>query len=211
MSQEQPRRLDHEPIKYGEVFNVSGELASKPITPRDAATIQSVESQVLGQTRRGGPAAVMESAAAKNERAGLVSHNAVTNLARNEGVTISETNVGNNRVITETLGGQVVGQFVDGADEPKGTITDDATGSTVDEGVLDSMGAPKVRASEDYDFISNQGAASTLNARLSSDEDKNTESNVSTVQHENPDIISSVPGGMGASMATADHRVAKNK
>ena len=110
MSQEQPRRPEHEPIKYGEVFNVSGELASKPITPRDAATMQSVEGQILGQTRKGGPAAVMESAAARNERAGVVGHKGVTNIARNEGVTISvETNAEGNPVITETLGGQVIG------------------------------------------------------------------------------------------------------
>lgn len=112
MSQEQPRRGaedEQEPIKYGEVFvNVKGsELGSKPITPRDAAIMQSAEAQVQGATQKGGPAALMESAAAINERAGLVSHDAVTNLARNEGVTISATNEGRGRVITETLGGQV--------------------------------------------------------------------------------------------------------
>lgn len=30
-----------EPIKYGDVFLVSGELASKPIAPGDAAMMQS--------------------------------------------------------------------------------------------------------------------------------------------------------------------------
>ncbi|KAJ1378892.1 Late embryogenesis abundant protein [Sesbania bispinosa] len=196
MSQEQPRRGEHEePIKYGEVFNVSGELASKPITPRDAATMQSAESQVLGQTQRGGPAAMMESAAAINERAGLVSHHAVTNLARNQGVT-------------------VVGQFVQAGDAPKGTRARDPLESTVDEGdpYPASTQAPQVRAAQDYDFISNQGAG-TLNPRFSGNQENNTQSNVATDKgetNENHEVINSVPGGMGASMATID-RVKKNK
>lgn len=125
MSQEQRRRggedeqlngqeqEEQEPIRYGEVFNVSGELASKPIAPRDAATMQSAETQALGRTQKGGPAALMESAAAYNLRAGLVTHDASTNLARNEGVTISETKQGGDRVITETVGGQVQNQSLD--------------------------------------------------------------------------------------------------
>lgn len=112
MSQEQPKRgaeEEQKPIKYGEVFsNVKGELATKPITPRDAAIMQSAESQVLGGTHKGGPASLMETAAAANERAGIVPHNAVTNIARNEGVTVSATNQGHRgRLITETVGGQV--------------------------------------------------------------------------------------------------------
>ncbi|KAJ1441658.1 Late embryogenesis abundant protein [Sesbania bispinosa] len=218
MSQEQPRRGEHEePIKYGEVFNVSGELASKPITPRDAATMQSAESQVLGQTQRGGPAAMMESAAAINERAGLVSHHAVTNLARNQGVTVTaETNEtdNNKRLIRETLGGQVVGQFVQAGDAPKGTRARDPLESTVDEGdpYPASTQAPQVRAAQDYDFVSNQGAG-TLNPRFSGNQENNTQSNVATDKgetNENPEVINSVPGGMGASMATID-RVKKNK
>ncbi|KAH0978390.1 hypothetical protein GBA52_028109, partial [Prunus armeniaca] len=76
MSQEQPRRRPdqssgQEPLKYGDVFNVSGELASRPVAPGDAATAQAAENLVLGETQRGGPAAVMNSAATYNERAGL--------------------------------------------------------------------------------------------------------------------------------------------
>lgn len=104
MSQEQPRRGEREAIKYGDVFNVSGELASKPVMPRDAAMMQSAENQVLGQIQKGGPAAVMESAAAKNERAGHVNHQAATKFARNQGVYVSQTDDG----VTETLGGQVI-------------------------------------------------------------------------------------------------------
>ncbi|KAL3827968.1 hypothetical protein ACJIZ3_016770 [Penstemon smallii] len=57
MSQEQPHRP--EAVKYGDVFQVSGELASKPIAPQDAAIVQSAENVVIGQTPKGGPAAVV--------------------------------------------------------------------------------------------------------------------------------------------------------
>ncbi|KAL6208619.1 hypothetical protein ACLB2K_019568 [Fragaria x ananassa] len=95
MSQEQQHRPPQgdqlEPIKYGDVFNVSGELASKPIAPRDAATMQAAENIVLGETQKGGPAEVMQSAATYNERAGLVGQRGATVADREEGVTISES------------------------------------------------------------------------------------------------------------------------
>ncbi|XP_061359084.1 late embryogenesis abundant protein D-34-like [Gastrolobium bilobum] len=106
MSQEQP-------IKYGDVFNVSGELASKPIMPRDAALMQATENQALGQTQKGGPAAVMQSAATVNTTAGLVGRDDISEVARDQGVSISETKAGGNRIITESVGNQVVGQFVE--------------------------------------------------------------------------------------------------
>jgi len=108
MSQEQPRRPEQEPIKYGDVFNVSGDLSSQPIAPRDAATMQSAEYRTFGQTRKDGPASLMTSAAQKNEDAGFIKHNTATNIARNEGVNVSETYDGGKRVITETLGGQAI-------------------------------------------------------------------------------------------------------
>jgi hypothetical protein len=36
------------PIKYGDVFDVSGELAAQPVEPRDAALLQSTEDIVQG-------------------------------------------------------------------------------------------------------------------------------------------------------------------
>ncbi|XP_054785023.1 late embryogenesis abundant protein D-34-like [Prosopis cineraria] len=213
MSQEQPRRGaedDQEPIKYGDVFvNVKGsELASKPVAPRDAAIMQSAEAQVLGATQKGGPAALMESAAAINERVGLVSHYAVTNLARNQGVTISETNEGRGRVVTQTLGGQVVGKYMQPVDaEAKkrnnNSGTDDAVNESAGDAASAWMQAPGFKASIDDDFISEQGDA-TLNPRLVRKADDNN-----FVPSEN--VISGIPGGMGASMATADQRVKKNK
>ncbi|MBA0583465.1 hypothetical protein Gorai_014320, partial [Gossypium raimondii] len=117
MSQQQPRRpkpdhsRDQEPIKYSDVFSVTGELASKPIAPQDAAAMQSAETRVLGQTRKSGPAAVMESAAAANERAGLVRHDQA-NVTGDEGVTVTKTNAGSEAWITEAVEGQVVGQYI---------------------------------------------------------------------------------------------------
>ena len=109
MSQEQPRRpqSDQEPIKYGDVFPVAGSLADKPVAPQDAALMQSAETAVLGQTQKGGPAATMQSAATRNERAGLVGHTDITNAAGDEGVTVTETDVPGRRIITESVAGQV--------------------------------------------------------------------------------------------------------
>ncbi|XP_058758965.1 late embryogenesis abundant protein D-34-like [Vicia villosa] len=121
MSQEKPRRPQQEPIKYGDMFNVSGDLSSQPIAPRDAAAMQSAEDRTLGQTRKDGPASLMTSAAQKNEGAGLIGHETATNIARNEGVAVSETCDSGKRVITETLGGQVLEKSVEDTNGAKGT------------------------------------------------------------------------------------------
>lgn len=114
MSQEQQARRvprdeeqKQEPIKYGDVFQVSGELAEKPVAPQDAAMMQTAEASILGQTQKGGPAAVMQAAAAFNERAGLVTHTEVTEIAGQQGVTVTEADVPGSRIITEAVGGQV--------------------------------------------------------------------------------------------------------
>ncbi|XP_058758961.1 late embryogenesis abundant protein D-34-like isoform X1 [Vicia villosa] len=208
MSQEQPRRPEQEPIKYGDVFNVSGELSSQPIAPRDAATMQSAENKTLGQTRKDGAASLMTSAAHKNEDAGFIGHNTATYIARNEGVAVSETYDSGKRVITETLGGQVLGKFVEDANDFGPIVENEGDPNPL------SAQAPKVGVTMDRDFISNQGGG-VMNPRLSGNqnENKNAWSNDSMdkgVWNENPEVISSVPGGMGASMATAD-RFKKNK
>ncbi|GFP84039.1 late embryogenesis abundant protein d-34 [Phtheirospermum japonicum] len=118
MSQEQPRRpqeaerQQQEPIKYGDLFQVSGELADKPVAPADAAMMQAAETTVLGQTQKGGPAAVMQAAATRNEMADLVGHRDVTDIAAEEGVTVEETELPGSRIITETVAGQVVGKSI---------------------------------------------------------------------------------------------------
>ena len=109
MSQEQPRRPqahgEQEPINYRDVFLISGELVDKPVAPLDAAMMQSAEAVVMGQTQKGGPAATMQSAATRNERAGLVGYNDATVLAVEEGVTVTE--IDGRLIITESVGGQV--------------------------------------------------------------------------------------------------------
>ncbi|KAL7226612.1 hypothetical protein ACSBR1_021667 [Camellia fascicularis] len=103
--------MQEEAIKYGDLFDVSGELALKPIPPQDAATMQAAENMALGNTQKGGVAAVMQSAAAVNERGGAVGHYDYTDVAREQGVTVTETVIGPRHIITETVADQVVGQY----------------------------------------------------------------------------------------------------
>ncbi|KAJ4817304.1 hypothetical protein LUZ62_029870 [Rhynchospora pubera] len=118
MSQDQQRsdqqQHHHNPgegIKYGDVFRVTGDLAGKTVAPRDASLMQSAENIVLGQTRRTGPAATMQAAAAQNESAGLAAHYQDTDISQEKGVTITETIVPGGRIITEFVAGQAVGQY----------------------------------------------------------------------------------------------------
>ncbi|XP_072974218.1 LOW QUALITY PROTEIN: late embryogenesis abundant protein D-34-like [Typha angustifolia] len=121
MSQQQPRRPQQgqgqnqdEPIKYGDVFPVGGDLADdQTIAPQDAAMMQSAENIVMGQTRKGGPAAVMQSAATVNERVGAVRHDQASDIPREQGVTVTETRVPGGRVVTEFVAGQAVGQCME--------------------------------------------------------------------------------------------------
>ncbi|KAL2324406.1 hypothetical protein Fmac_023464 [Flemingia macrophylla] len=110
MSQDHPQAQDAA-IKYGDVFDVSGHLSKKPVAPEDAAMMQSAETRVLGQTQPGGAASVMQSAATRNERAGYVAHQDVTDVTSDRGVIVTETRVPGRRIITEAVGGQVVEQY----------------------------------------------------------------------------------------------------
>ncbi|VFQ86206.1 unnamed protein product [Cuscuta campestris] len=114
---EQPRRPDNvlqqEPIKYEDVFDVSsGHLASKPITPQDAAAMQAAENVTLGHCQKGGPAAVMQSAASHNARFAGVSPDDVTDVIRDPGISISQTNIDGRPLIVEAIGPDVVGTYV---------------------------------------------------------------------------------------------------
>ncbi|KAK9137367.1 hypothetical protein Sjap_007961 [Stephania japonica] len=110
MNQEQP-------IKYGDVFPVSGDLADKPIGPGDAAMMQSAELQVLGGAmQKGGAAAAMQSAASRNESAGFVSHHEVC-AGIQEGMTVTETEVPGRLIVSESVDGQLVEQYTMGEPE----------------------------------------------------------------------------------------------
>ena len=108
MSQEQSQRSEQEPIKYGDVFPIQGELAEKIVAPGDAALMQTAENTILWHIQKGGAAATMQSAAMRNERAGLVDHNDMSYDAGLGGVSITETDLPGKRVITESIGGQVI-------------------------------------------------------------------------------------------------------
>ncbi|XVF63098.1 hypothetical protein PTKIN_Ptkin09bG0061500 [Pterospermum kingtungense] len=167
MSQGQPRRPqeagqdeNQEPIKYGDLFNVRGELANKPIAPQDAAMMQTAETEVLGQTQKGGTAAAMQAAATRNEQAGLVGHNDITDIAGDQGVSVSETDVAGRRIITESVAGQVVGQYVQAAPLPTNqvgviqqssiTIGEalEATAQTAGDKPVDESDAAAIQAAE---------------------------------------------------------------
>jgi hypothetical protein len=81
------------PIKYGDMFDVSGELVAQPVAPRDAALLQSAEDivQGLGHTQKGGPAAVMQSAATLNARDGHVGRAELSGPIADAGVAVTET------------------------------------------------------------------------------------------------------------------------
>ncbi|KAI9089685.1 hypothetical protein K1719_028978 [Acacia pycnantha] len=173
MSQEQPRRPQgdssnfQDPIKYGDVFNVTGDLAQKPVAPQDAAMMQSAETRVIGRTQSGGVAATMQSASSINEQAGLVGHRDVSDITGDRGVTVMETQVAGRRIVTEAVGGQVVGQYVQptsnqpaqvgagaaaggGGDTAKLTIGEalEATAHTVGDKPVEQSDAAAIQAAE---------------------------------------------------------------
>ncbi|WJX19435.1 hypothetical protein P8452_09129 [Trifolium repens] len=84
MSHEQPRR--EEGIKYGDVFNVEGDIGSRTVAPMDAAMMQKAENAMLGKTQKGGAAPTLQAAATKNERDGIVGHNDMSKVAGDSGV-----------------------------------------------------------------------------------------------------------------------------
>jgi hypothetical protein len=92
-------------VRYGDVFPMSVGLAEQPVAPRDAATMQSAETMVFGQTLKGGPAA-----ATANERVGVVGHDQATDATAVQGVTVAETRVPGGSMATEFVA--VVGQYL---------------------------------------------------------------------------------------------------
>ncbi|URD96673.1 late embryogenesis abundant protein [Musa troglodytarum] len=110
MSQKQQRRPDHQPIRYGDVFPVAGELAGQTIAPGDAAMMHAAENKALGVTPKGGPASVMESAAMRNEQRGIIGHNQFSPTPANQGASVTQTEIPGctgQRLVTEFVAGQV--------------------------------------------------------------------------------------------------------
>ncbi|KAK8923665.1 hypothetical protein KSP39_PZI019670 [Platanthera zijinensis] len=114
MSQQQPRRPSaelEEPIKYGDVFPVQGDLAGEPVRPGDANIMQQAENIITGRTQKGGAASVMQSASGHNERAGLVGHDDITRDTADRGVSVTEIQTEGRRIVCEGVAGQTVSQF----------------------------------------------------------------------------------------------------
>ncbi|XVF06257.1 hypothetical protein REPUB_Repub06bG0032200 [Reevesia pubescens] len=97
MSQEQPEK-PQEPIKNGDVFPVQGEFAEKPVAvaPKDAAKMKAAENSMLGHTRN----------------AGFVGDEDINAEAC---FTIKGTELPGKRIITESVGNEVVGQYIQAA------------------------------------------------------------------------------------------------
>ncbi|MCE5167438.1 hypothetical protein HAX54_002179, partial [Datura stramonium] len=100
--------MSQEPIKYGDVFEVSSEKhASKPIMPKDVAIMQSAENKELGHTPKGGPASIMQSAAALNRQFGGVGRDDMMDVARDKGVVVPQEDLlEGTRFVTESVGGE---------------------------------------------------------------------------------------------------------
>ncbi|KAF4392370.1 hypothetical protein G4B88_005329 [Cannabis sativa] len=197
-----------DPIKYGDVFNVQGELASRPIAPRDAAAMQAAENMVIGKTLKGGSAAVMESAAALNERLGLSGHNNASNLGREEGVTVSQKTRHGSRVVTEAIGGQaVVGSGTPGAVLDKDSVN---IGEALEAAAL-SMGDKTVDQSDASAIQAAEMRATGRNLTQPGERDKcvtreDAERVIDAEIRNKPDLNitpTPTPPGIGASMAAA--------
>ncbi|PHT38069.1 Late embryogenesis abundant protein D-34 [Capsicum baccatum] len=100
------------PVTYRDVFSVTSELGSKSIAPQDAAIMQSAESIALGHIPKGGPASLMQSAVSQNESIGVVAPDDMTDFARDQGVTVSQVEVGGTRIVSESVGGEVIAQYI---------------------------------------------------------------------------------------------------
>jgi hypothetical protein len=119
MSHGQPTRLqeeiNQEPIKYGDVFNVSGDLASETISPQVAANMAAAEFNVLGHAQPGSPAAAMQAAAMINEASAqwLVGRHGIAEMVKDHAVRVTETTAADRRVVTEAVDGQIIGRRVE--------------------------------------------------------------------------------------------------
>ncbi|KAI8010173.1 hypothetical protein LOK49_LG06G03018 [Camellia lanceoleosa] len=189
MSQERPRRpqdVQQEPIKYGDVFEVSGDLAEKPIGLKDATRMQTAEATVFGETQKSGAAVVMLAAAIVNERAGLVGSDEVADVTGDIGVTVTATDYGT-PVITESIAGQVVGQYYESTQvqqQQQTTIGEalEATAHIAGNKAVDKNDAAAIQAAEvratGSNVITPGGVAAaaqseaSFNAGLDRDEDK---------------------------------------
>ncbi|XP_065864349.1 late embryogenesis abundant protein D-34-like [Euphorbia lathyris] len=201
MSQGQLQKLqsdeEQEAITYGDVFGVRGAIASEPVASGDAAIMKSAERSVLGYSQIGGPASVMQAASGVNVATGAVDPNTVSDAVLNRGVTVTQDNIGDTQIVTEKVGGEVVGQYVEqtlvestlGMDSITiGEALEAAAYSEAADKPIDESDAAAIKAAEVRAIGSNTtpaggiGAqaqsAAQLNALIMRDENKTTLSDV---------------------------------
>jgi hypothetical protein len=108
-----PPAAQQGPIKYGDAFNVTGELAAQLIAPKDAAAVRSAEQSVAGvqvPTEKGGgfsAGGFMESAAQYNQTVGAVQPGQASDAAAKQGISITQDPVPGGRIVTEFVARQV--------------------------------------------------------------------------------------------------------
>ncbi|KAI6692558.1 hypothetical protein NL676_020268 [Syzygium grande] len=147
MSQEQARRRaqrQQEPVKYGDVFaSVEGELMGKPVAPKDATLMQAAENLTLDQVQKGVAALAMQSAATRNEDAGVVGHNSMNEMVAQQGVNVAALDLPGRRVvITESHWGtgMVLGQYSQRAPLVSGPLVPENKNKPTGDGVGASGG-----------------------------------------------------------------------
>ncbi|KAF5176948.1 Late embryogenesis abundant protein [Thalictrum thalictroides] len=158
--------------------------------------MQSNETPLLGHTLKGGPAVVMQSAATRKERTGVVGHKDLTDIAAgDQGMTAVETNLPGKRINTESVAGQVVGKCTEDVPMEKTPTADirvddkitigealEVSALTAGEKPVDQSDAAAIQAAEVSTTHSNviipggvaamAQSAANVNARMGSNEDK---------------------------------------
>ncbi|XP_054804336.1 late embryogenesis abundant protein 31-like [Prosopis cineraria] len=193
MSQEKPRKEEQEPVKYGDLFVVEGELANKVVAPVDADMMQAAENAIMGGVQKHGVAEAMRSAAKINEAAGIVSPGDVTGAIEDHGISITQTEFSGRRVVSQLIGGQVVEQFSQKSTSPSTGQEVGNAGITIGEALeataitagnkpvewsdAAAIQAAEVRATGRTSIIPGGVAAAaqsaaTFNARVARDEEK---------------------------------------
>lgn len=167
--------------------------------------MQSFETKTLGHIQKGGPAAEMEAASAKNVKAGLVDSDA-TNISEHD-INISLANVGNNHVIRESLNGQVVAEYMNpdeaqrdptaraASDHHQMTIGEalERSGALAGDKPIEQCDAVAIQSAEMRAVVSKQtpitivgraaNSAADLNTQATRDEDKTKFSDVVEVNY----------------------------
>jgi hypothetical protein len=95
------------PITYRDILGAGGKLGFDPVTPEDAALMQSAETRTYGKTQKDGAASVMQAAAEENVKAGFVQKSDHSQVAE-EGVAAQKILLPGAAIAMEYIAGQPV-------------------------------------------------------------------------------------------------------